>query len=141
MLGLRRQLHYLVSRERRGCQTAYDEVARSDVDAFARAIHLVPENEVPLSTPHSLRWYRCTICSQSTQHAIVCNRLLSHWDVQRLLNDPPPVHSWRCEAHRRYKMRPASAIWVNKQAICALRWSAVIAYNRSLEVSGITPRR
>jgi hypothetical protein len=49
MLGLRRQLHYLVSRERRGCQTAYDEVAHSDVDALARAIHLVPENEVRMT--------------------------------------------------------------------------------------------
>jgi hypothetical protein len=41
-LSLRR----LASRKRRGCQTAYDEVAYSDVDVLARAIHLLQESEV-----------------------------------------------------------------------------------------------
>src|ERR1051326_5279455 len=68
-----------------------------------------------MSTPYPQRWYQCTLCRESTQHAIVGNRLLSRCDVMRLPNEPPPVFSWRCAAHRRYKMRPASAIWASAQ--------------------------
>lgn len=42
-LALRRQVQYLAYRERRGRQTAYDEVAQADVEALARAIHLLQE--------------------------------------------------------------------------------------------------
>jgi hypothetical protein len=42
-LALRRQVQYLAYRERRGRQTAYDEVAHSDVEALARAIYLLQE--------------------------------------------------------------------------------------------------
>lgn len=41
ILALRRQLHYLSYRERRGRHTAYDEVAKSDIEALARAIWLL----------------------------------------------------------------------------------------------------
>ncbi|HLW02745.1 MAG TPA: hypothetical protein VKT82_29085 [Ktedonobacterales bacterium] len=41
LLALRRQLQYLAYRERRGRQIAYDEVAKRDVEALARAIHLL----------------------------------------------------------------------------------------------------
>jgi hypothetical protein len=41
LLALRRQIHYLSYRERRGRHTAYDEVAELDVAALARAIHLL----------------------------------------------------------------------------------------------------
>ena len=46
VFSLRRQVWYLAYRRRGGCQTAYDEVAHSDVDALARAIHLLQESEV-----------------------------------------------------------------------------------------------
>jgi hypothetical protein len=42
-LALRRQLHYLSYRERRGRHTSYDEVAQQDVEALARAIYLLQE--------------------------------------------------------------------------------------------------
>ena len=45
VLALRRQLQYLAYREQRGRQTAYDEVAQQDVEALARAIHLLQEKE------------------------------------------------------------------------------------------------
>jgi hypothetical protein len=60
------------------------------------------------------RWYTCALCHESTQHAIAGNRLLSRWDVARLPADHPPVFSWRCAAHRRYKMREASAVWATE---------------------------
>lgn len=41
VLALRRQLQYLAYRERQSRQTAYDEVAQQDVEALARAIHLL----------------------------------------------------------------------------------------------------
>ena len=41
------------------------------------------------------RWYKCALCRASTQHAVVGNRLLSCWDVQRLPTDHPP-EAWRC---------------------------------------------
>lgn len=41
-LALRRQLAY---REQRGRQTAYDEVAHSDMETLARAIHLLQERK------------------------------------------------------------------------------------------------
>lgn len=44
-LALRRQLQYLAYREQRGRQTPYDEVAHSDVEALARAIHLLQERK------------------------------------------------------------------------------------------------
>ncbi len=40
-LALRRQVQYLTYRERRGRQTAYDEIAQQDVEALARAIWLL----------------------------------------------------------------------------------------------------
>jgi RNase P subunit RPR2 len=43
ILALRRQLQYLSYRQRRGRQTAYDEVASQDVEALTRAIWLLQE--------------------------------------------------------------------------------------------------
>jgi hypothetical protein len=64
-----------------------------------------------MNTPYPQRWHTCALCRESTQHAVCGNRLLSRWDIMRLPDDHPPVHSWRCAAHRRYTMREASAIW------------------------------
>jgi hypothetical protein len=66
-----------------------------------------------MSIRYPQRWYKCAMCQESPQHAVAGNRLLSRWDVMRLPTDHPPVYSWRCTAHRHYKMRPASAIWAN----------------------------
>lgn len=44
-LALRRHLQYVSYRERRGRHTAYDEVAKPDVEALARAIHLLQEGK------------------------------------------------------------------------------------------------
>lgn len=45
LLALRRDLNYLAYRERRGRQTAYDELKASDVETVARAIHFLQEGE------------------------------------------------------------------------------------------------
>lgn len=42
-LALRRQVQYLAYRAQRRHQTAYDEVAQQDIEALARAIHLLQE--------------------------------------------------------------------------------------------------
>lgn len=47
------------------------------------------------------RWQPCAICRASTQDALVGNRLLSLWNVQRLPAEGAPAISWRCEADRR----------------------------------------
>lgn len=56
----------------------------------------------------------CAICHTATEYAVVGNRLLSRWDVHRLPAAGVPSLSWRCELHRRYKMRPASAVCTNE---------------------------
>lgn len=58
-------------------------------------------------------WQPCAICQVWTQHALVGNRVLSHWEVQRLPSESLPAISWRCHHHRRCKLRAASAIWAN----------------------------
>jgi hypothetical protein len=58
-------------------------------------------------TPH------CTICGTPAQHAVCGNRLLFHTDVARLPTDHAPTVFWRCEAHRRYQLRHASAVQAN----------------------------
>lgn len=67
-----------------------------------------------MSIRYPQRWYPCERCQEVTQHAIVGNRLLSRWDVARLPADGAPAVSWRCAAHRRYKMRSAAAMWANQ---------------------------
>ena len=59
------------------------------------------------------RWHPCALCQEPTQHAVVDNRLLSRWEVQRLPAEAAPPVSWRCHHHRRCMLRPASAIWAN----------------------------
>lgn len=60
-------------------------------------------------------WQHCAICGAPTQDAVVGNRLLSHWTVQHLPAESAPAVSWRCQQHRGYKMRTASAVWANEQ--------------------------
>ena len=67
-----------------------------------------------MSIRYPQRWQHCTVCHAPTQFAVVGNRLLSRWDVHRLPDEGVPAISWRCEKHRTYKMRPASAIQANE---------------------------
>ena len=50
-------------------------------------------------------WQPCAICRAPAQEAVCGNRLLSRWDVWQLPRERVPAVSWRCERHRRYKMR------------------------------------
>jgi len=59
------------------------------------------------------RWYECVLCREPTQHAVCGNRLLSRWEIMRLPAEEPPASSWRCAAHRPYKLRAANAVWAS----------------------------
>lgn len=74
-----------------------------------------------MSIRYPQRWYQCALCQESTQHAVAGNRLLSRWDVMRLPADHPPAFSWRCAAHRHYKLRAATAIWANEHGDLCFR--------------------
>lgn len=93
------------------------------------------------------RWQPCALCRTPTQYAVAGNRLLSRWDIQHLPAVGIPALSWRCEQHRRYKLRAPSIVWATADGdlcfmlacghqthqVCRDRW----AYTSALVERGV----